>query len=86
MVMYFSKKFDAEKVVTEMAYKININVPPSVSSNENITLHFQVRKISMKNLFQHGKDKFHLNDVFQSIETEVTHVAKNYTAPKALLY
>ena len=34
----------------------------------------------MKDL-QNGKDKFYLNDAFQSIETEVTYIPKNYTAP-----
>ena len=66
---YNHEKFDAEKVETSFAYLVHVYPPARVINNTNITLHFDVGKILLKDLTQ-GMDR--LNVEWRS---------KNYTPP-----
>ena len=46
---YFGEEFDAEKVETgPLEYGVGILPPASVRNNTNVTLHFDVKKVSLK--------------------------------------
>ena len=60
---YFGDKFDEDKVERNIQYSVHVNPPDYVKNNPNVTLHFEIEKLSLKDLStEHGKDKFRLRE------------------------
>ena len=69
---YFGDEFDADKVETNMMYRIVVYPPDSVKWNSNVSLHFVIEKISMKNLLT-GYETYDIKDV-DKISMDITHI------------
>ena len=78
---YFGEEFDAEKVETHLYYTVKVFLPDSVRNNPNVSLHFDIEKLSMKDLPSGGINTFGLSGsrflIF--IDDDITHVSQNYT-------
>ena len=57
---YFGDKFDIDKMVPNIHYLINVYTNESVRNNANVTLHFDIEKMTMNNL-PSGEDTFYLS-------------------------
>ena len=83
----FGGKFDADKVETQTKYKVNVVPPKSIISNLNVTLHFEIEKVSMKDLST-GTDLFSVSErIFSGrngeIDEDIKYMTKNFTPPGA---
>ena len=76
---HFGEQFDAEKVQTRLSYTITINSPKSVRNSSNVTLHFMIEKISLKDLST-GKDSFY-GDTYTKLDEAELLFCKNFTPP-----
>ena len=75
---YYGKQFDANKIDKSFKLSIDVNIPPSAQSNPNITLIFEVQKISLKDLSK-GKEQFHFD--LKKIKADVKKFSQNFTTP-----
>ena len=80
---HFGDMFDSAKVETDLAYQINVFPPMSAFDNPNVTLHFNIERISMKDII-HGIDDL---DVYKepglTNPVDTPHFSQNYTPPAA---
>ena len=77
----FGEKFDVDKVETELLISVSVYPPASVKNNKNVTLHFEVEKLSLTDLSS-GEDKLRVG----SVNVDTTHGSYNYTAQESDLY
>ena len=47
---HFGEKFDVEKIHRDISYQVFVSTPDSVDNNPNITLHFKIEFIAMRNI------------------------------------
>ena len=74
---YFDEKFDASKVDSNIRIGIDVNVPPNVVGDNNITLMLDINKRIMKEV----SDKMMFCYDCTYIDADLTHWRKNITAP-----
>ena len=77
----FGEQFDAEKVEIGCRYVLKIYPLQSVKTDPNVTFHFEIERIPMKDLID-ADDKFYLNSGVKDSEyfnDTVTHFKKEYT-------
>ena len=61
---YFGEEFDANKIETQIHYEVIITPPEDLQKNKNVSLHFEIDKISMTlsegddNLYMHNTMPF----------------------------
>ena len=55
---HFGEEFDADKVETGLFYLVRVYPPASVQNNPNITLHFNIEKISIRNIPSWRRDEY----------------------------
>ena len=73
---HFGENFDADKVETKLYYSVDVYPPENVIKNPNVTLHFEIERISMKGLlYGHDSLQFGWDEVIENIESQ------NYTPP-----
>ena len=79
---YFGNKFNWENVLPNFLYEIHVHPPASVMENTNVTLHFLLEKISMKDLSV-GEDTlvWGTRTSGRVIPHSVTNSSKNFTPP-----
>ena len=84
---FFKENFDPDKVELSFMYEVAINPPKNILSYENVTLHFEIEKVSMKNILTNmGKDTVTF-DNYMSIDEDLNYIHKNYTqSDKGLKY
>ena len=77
---YFNEKFNPNLVVWSAYNSIYVNPPESVRNNTNVTLHFNVEKLSMIEVIKsEGWDNYWLNS--QLIDHGVPSASMNFTPP-----
>ena len=74
----FGENFDADKMDRSLKFTLDVNIPPTAQSNPNITLIFEVEKVSMKDLSK-GKETFYLD--FTKINADVRMFSQNFNTP-----
>ena len=83
---HFGEKFDADKVEKHIEYDITVWPPESVNNNPNVTLHFEIEKVSIKDVST-GKDNFIVSKIggfeIEYIDADITHKNMNYTPPES---
>ena len=77
---YFMEKFKQNLVETFMLYSVKILTPESVRNNANVTLHFQLEKVSMTGLSSASEDKFFMEGV-GVLESSKTSVYAQFSPP-----
>ena len=75
---YFGKKFYAKLVDFYFDYMIRVHPPDSVSYDNNVSLHFDVDKISLEEL-SGGKDNVFVDDM--NIYLEENNLSTNFSPP-----
>ena len=70
---HFGDKFETNKVDGDICIVIQVNVPPSVVSDINTTLMFNIKKRTMKEVSDNDQTSFDYND----IDADLTHWSKN---------
>ena len=81
---HFGGKFDADKVDTDLRYIVTVYRPDSVTNNPNVTLHFTVEKLSLKDLSS-GKDILDGTAIVH-MDEDTTYGSKNNTPPTRSWY
>ena len=76
---YFGDKFEADKVEPKVYYKVYISPPDSVRNQTNVTLHFEIDKLSLKDLSS-GEDRLWVSGLGK-MNTYSTHGSYNHTPP-----
>ena len=76
---YFGEGVDADKVETDIKYRVFIYPPESVKDNGNATLHLQFQRISLKTL-ESGKEQFVIGYDHESIGDGILNY-RNFTPP-----
>ena len=83
---YFGDKFDAEKVAPKIYYMFSVYSPVNVSYvshsydyADEVTLHFEIEKLTMKDL-KSGMDKFFIYTDF--INDDITNLSRSFTPPE----
>ena len=74
---YFGEKFDANKVDAKINVFLTVYVPDNARINPNLTLNFEIEKISMK-YFSTGYDRLFVSDK-GNLDVDLTHMITNYT-------
>ena len=77
---YFMEKFKQNLVETFMLYSVKILTPESVRNNANVTLHFQLEKVSMTGLSSASEDKFFMEGV-GILESSKTSISAQFSPP-----
>ena len=77
---YFGEKFKQNLVETSLLYSVKILTPESVRNNANVTLHFQLEKVSMTGLSSASEDKFFMEGV-GILESSRTSVSVQFSPP-----
>ena len=75
---YFGDKFDVMKVERDISCYFSINSPKNIRDNSNVTLHFEIDKISMRGL-SNGKDRFYFDS--DKITADEGQVYRNFSPP-----
>ena len=75
---YFGDKFDVMKVERDISCYFSINSPKNIRDNSNVTLHFEIDKISMRDLSK-GKDRFYFDS--DKITADEGQVYRNFSPP-----
>ena len=47
---HFGEKFDVDKIHRDISYQVTVTIPESVDNNPNISLHFKIELILLKNI------------------------------------
>ena len=83
---HFGEKFNADKVDKHITIFLHINPPNSIKYSPNVTLHFEIEKISMKHLSS-GKDSLlSYANGFGLEEINENKVTKYYAPPSSNPY
>ena len=89
--LHFGENFDAEKVQPRFSYQVHVFPPAKSGSNESISLHFEIEKISLQKL-PDGTEDFIVDGPGRSddgtwrIKADIGQISKNYTPPLASRY
>ena len=75
---HFGEKFDKEKLDGSFKFDLGLHIPPSAQSNPNITLIFEVEKVSLKHLSK-GKEFFYFD--LKKIDSDIGMFSQNFTKP-----
>ena len=81
---YFGENFDAEKVETMLYYKVYVYPPNNIRDNRNVTLHFNIDKISVKHLMS-GYEKLYTEGL-GIISLDRNQIGRNFTPPGDVHY
>ena len=74
---HFGEKFNPKNVQKNILLWWKVYIPDAARNNKNVTLHFDLEKITMKGLST-GEDKLTLSNV-ENIGTDTQFFSKNYT-------
>ena len=77
---YFRNKFNAKDVERHNSFRINVYPPSSIKYDANVTLNFEITKVSMNNL-QSGYDNVYITYNNYIMNPDVGMATKNYTPP-----
>ena len=77
---HFGKKFNAKNVETQNNFRLNVYAPNDIKSNTNVTLHFEIEKVSMTNL-QSGYDNVYITYDNYNLYPNTRKATINYTPP-----
>ena len=81
----FGDKFDEDKVETgSVDYQVNVIPPASAWNNPNVTLYFEIDKLSLQDL-SIGSDDFFVTELGY-MDADSTLVSTNYTPPEEVYY
>ena len=75
----FGEALNASKVIANLRSLVYVHVPEEIRHNKNITLHFEMEKVSMKDL-QVGSENYYYG-VYFGLNDETDHFKWNYTPP-----
>ena len=78
---FFNQKFMQNRVEKVFYYKIYVETPYDIVNNPNVTLHFNIEKMSMK----YGEDRFYLKDL-GFINVDKRYISQNFTSPENIYY
>ena len=81
---YFQRKFDASKIDLNLRFSLIITTPPLAQSNENVTLYYEMEKISLQDLSS-GLELYYF-DGYGYLKQEDKYISVNITAPKKSYY
>ena len=81
---YFQRKFDASKIDLNLRFSLIITTPPLAQSNENVTLYYEMEKISLQDLSS-GLELYYF-DGYGYLKQEDKYITVNITAPKKSYY
>ena len=73
----FGEEFDADKVDTNMDYKVYVYPPNSVRKNPNVTLNIEIENLSLEDLTHGQHDELSVDYKI----ADFTHALLNYTPP-----
>ena len=81
---YFGERFEADNLEadTKFLFSVMVSTPRNVRNNPNVTLHFEVERVAMKDLS--GEDD--LSVYVDNLNDDITQISKNFTPPKAYSY
>ena len=77
---HFGKTFNAKNVETQNSFRVNVYAPNDIKSNTNVTLHFEIEKVSIKNL-QSGYDNVYITYNNYNLNPDIRMATMNYTPP-----
>ena len=77
---HFGKKLQAKNVEAQNNFRVNVYPPPKIKNNTNATLHFEIEKVSMKNL-QSGYDNMYITYNNYILDPDIHMATINYTPP-----
>ena len=75
---YFGEQYQPRLVDRKLWYEVNVYPPEKVRNNTNVTLHFNLEKVSMTGL-SYGWDNTGING--NTIEAGLTSISYNFTPP-----
>ena len=81
---HFGEEFDADKVERHLHYKVSVYPPYSVKSNPNITLHFDIEKISMRDISHGHYDAY--GGLAYTSQDNARKISLNFTQPNSHFY
>ena len=77
---HFGKKFNAKDVERNNNFRINVYPPNSLKNDTNVTLHFEIEKVSMKNLGYGYDNVYHTYNNY-ILDPNTRKATINYTPP-----
>ena len=77
---YYGNKFQRSLVERKLFYSVKVYPPQSIIDNDNVTLHFNVEKISIPGLSRPSKEIFSL-DFYPVDGEDMDTINKNFTPP-----
>ena len=80
---HYGDQFRPELVERKLYYRVDVFPPESVRSNENVTLHFKLEKLSMTELASSSFDRVSIGPTFgiTVLDADETITYKNFTPP-----
>ena len=72
--------FNAKNVETQNNFRVNVYAPNDIKNNTNVTLHFEIEKVSMRNL-QSGYDNVYITYDNYNLNPDTRMATINYTPP-----
>ena len=81
---YFGEKFDVSKIEPNLRFSLIITTPPLAQSNENVTLYFEIEKVSLQDLSS-GIELYYF-DGYGYLKSEDKYLTINKTAPAKSYY
>ena len=79
---FYGEQFDADKVEQDINLEIQIHPPSSVKSDQDVTLHFEVEKMSMRNIVDGFEQYREDRDDGPIVAPGLNSFNKNYSPPK----
>ena len=76
---FYGEQFNEHLIEKESWYSVNINVPESVHGDTNVTLHFELELVPMKNMGQGGFETYQLGSLL--INEEQTSASTSFNPP-----
>ena len=77
---YFGDKFEPDQVEMNFEYEVRVLLPDIAQNNTNITLHFSIEKLSMKDLSSSSPDNFIIN--WKKYDVDVTNISRQFSYPE----
>ena len=76
---FYGEQFNEDLIERESWYSVNINVPESVQGDTNVTLHFELEIVPMKDMGQGGYETYQLGSLVMN--KEQTSASTSYNPP-----
>ena len=76
---FFGEPLNASKVIANLRSLVYVHVPEEIRHNKNITLHFEMEKVSMKDI-QVGSEKYYYG-IYYGLGDDTNDFKWNYTPP-----